>query len=846
MKRTLIALLLLFVALAGSAELEITRRGYYVVMTPAGDTVSQHAEIDKAIASAANWSAANEGRVATITPPSYEVASGAGEGGGVDDADESVGDSTDEPVVGEGSGLPDGVLKLPASATLAQVQDALDGDRPVAVAAGSVFEGALILPDADEWLGVWGEGARPVLKVPAGRHGIEVTGDRVESAVVEGWAVRGPPALQRDIQGVRVKLNSQAGRYVRLFELRDCVVDGFDDLVYVCDDWSRIEGEKDEAGGTVPPGAPGRITFAIRDCVLINARSSDSHAVGVYAEGTAPGSVIERTVIWRSGWTADGRDPREKRSHNVYAQELGAWVAVRDCYFLEPSAAGLMLRRGGEVERVVIAGAPTPVVMFGAESSRLVDVAVVDQVDIDADAADGLRNRAVNVWDTDRFVMSGVVMARRRGVALNRPVVSVSAGEAVAEGNAVVSWPSGSASAFEVNGGVLDGRDGNRVIGEDPGVPSVTDELLGRLLNRQRGERWADQDTPAAFVRRAQEAVAEQAAVYEGPIEALAGVGGPARRVVGAAVDETAEGYVVVRQPGVTIDGGGATVRGWPVNVLADGVTIRNLRVDVGEDAIRAGGLKAVGADGLLVKDARAVTIEHVTARGATDECIEVYGSAATAVRHCLIADPIIDGLHPKGAHGLGCNVVGVKGTWSGEPVTIERNLFVRCDGRHPSVYPAGNAEDYAASSVHVRVVNNVIYHPGRFVSRLGSREPELRGKGGAVIDFAGNVIITSDKTDLDFLKKCVQVAPWETLYQRDNTIVLPDGSAHDLFEWAGVGGKPFRGEPNYPLGKGYLSDPRAIVRAVCEQAGATPGDRHAQDQDDIDAVLGAKDAWTF
>jgi hypothetical protein len=357
-----------------------------------------------------------------------------------------------------------------------------------------VFDGSLVLPDSTEWLGVHGDGDRPILNVPVGEHGIEATSDRIESLTIEGWAVRGPDALQSDICGIRVRLNAQEGRYAKSVVLTDCEVRDFDVLIEVVDDWARFQD----------PGTPGRIKLAVADCILANAVGSDSHAAGLYAEGLAEGSIVERTVIWHVGWTEDGRDPREKRSHCIYAQQFGAPLAVRDSYFGEPSAAGLMLRRGGTVERVVISGAATPVVMFGSPS-KLIDAAIIDHRDID-DTPDGQRIKAVNAWDADRFDMRGVVIARRHGDPLSRPVVAISASVADVRGNAVIAWPSG-VETFNVNGQTLDGEQDNRVIAQDRGVPSVTDELLGRLLNRQRGERWADQDTPAAFVRRAQEAV---------------------------------------------------------------------------------------------------------------------------------------------------------------------------------------------------------------------------------------------------------------------------------------------------------------------------------------------------
>jgi len=331
---------------------------------------------------------------------------------------------------------------------------------------------------------------------------------------------------------------------------------------------------------------------------------------------------------------------------------------------------------------------------------------------------------------------------------------------------------------------------------------------------------------------------------YADLIRAMSLISEPSNRQVSSQQIARANQYVVVRADGLRFDGRGSTLHDWPVNILADNVTIRNLRMDVGEDAIRAGGLKAVGADAISAIDSKNVVLEYLTTLRATDENIDISRSTGVTVRHCLIADPIVNGLHPKGRHGHGLLVNGAVGKWEGEPVTIQRNLFVRCDGRHPSVYAAGSVKDYADASIHVRIVNNVIYSPGSFASRLGSRLPELQGKGETVIDYVGNVIITTEETDLAFLKKCVQIAPWETFYQRDNVIVLPDGTSHDLFEWAGVADKPMRDTPNYPLPDDYETDPLALIEAVTKQAGSTPLNRHAEDQALIDLVNARVDAW--
>lgn len=336
------------------------------------------------------------------------------------------------------------------------------------------------------------EGNRPVIMPERGRNAIVNTSQHVERLLIDGIA--GYTDNIGTVPGIQIRINGQDGKFVRDLEIRDVKIEGFDDNILVVDDWARSQ----------PSGTPGRIMLTGEDCILHRAVSSDNHSSGLYVEGLAERSSFTDSVIWRVGWTDDGTDPREKRSHCIYAQQFGAPLIVYDLYLGEPCAAGLMMRRGGFADRVVISGASTPVVMFGSESS-LHDSAIIDHMDI-GPAPDEERIKAVNVWDTPSFTMSGNVIARRRGRALNRPVVAVGADYADVQNNTIAAWPSGIRS-FDINGETFDGLHNNRVLANDPGVPAVGPALLHRLLNRERGQAWAPGDTPDAFVKLAQEAV---------------------------------------------------------------------------------------------------------------------------------------------------------------------------------------------------------------------------------------------------------------------------------------------------------------------------------------------------
>jgi hypothetical protein len=253
--------------------------------------------------------------------------------------------------------------------------------------------------------------------------------------------------------------------------------------------------------------------------------------------------------------------------------------------------------------------------------------------------------------------------------------------------------------------------------------------------------------------------------------------------------------------------------------------------------------LYAVGADGLLIFEATGVTVDQCSFTRASDELTEMFTSTDSTIKRCLMFDPINEGLHPSGTHGMGMNTVGVQTSWTGGPLNCIENVFMNCKGRHPSVFPdaSGNASNYANGHIHIRVINNVIYNPkgdSSFLGRLGSRDAPYFGTGNFKIDYIGNVIILTDETDLDFLKTVMNKAPWTDLYQSGNFMYLPDGTLVDMWEWAGLENESFKATPNFDVPVSVMTDAKHILRTVTNNAGATPANRHADDQAAIDGLV--------
>lgn len=106
-------------------------------------------------------------------------------------------------------------------------------------------------------------------------------------------------------------------------------------------------------------GGVGQIAGTIRRCLCRYADSRDSHGVNVYIEGThdAPYFVIEQCSIDKAGYYVSrnedspynpGNPNANKREHNIYVQECGDKVYVRECFLTNSAANAAQLRLGGE------------------------------------------------------------------------------------------------------------------------------------------------------------------------------------------------------------------------------------------------------------------------------------------------------------------------------------------------------------------------------------------------------------------------------------------------------------------------------------------------------------------
>lgn len=138
--------------------------------------------------------------------------------------------------------------------------------------------------------------------------------------------------------------------------------------------------------------------------------------------------------------------------------------------------------------------------------------------------------------------------------------------------------------------------------------------------------------------------------------------------------------------PGITI------VRG-RFRIAADNCVVQHLRFRPGDEGGGdPGSLDALNTD----TDTSNNVIDHCSTSWSTDEVLSVgYQTDRTTVTNCLIYEPLVNSIHPKGAHGY-CTLVGD----GAERVFYGGNVLAHSSARNPRL----------KTKTRSAVVNNVMY----------------------------------------------------------------------------------------------------------------------------------------
>ena len=148
---------------------------------------------------------------------------------------------------------------------------------------------------------------------------------------------------------------------------------------------------------------------------------------------------------------------------------------------------------------------------------------------------------------------------------------------------------------------------------------------------------------------------------------------------------------LVISKSNITIAGQSAPGDGTASSVTRCGsrarnaIIVRYMRVRPGDEAKKP-------LDGIEVRDARNVILDHCSVSWSLDEGINTWhGAKNVTIQWRLIAEGLNRNVH-YGPHAYGAS-------WGGEECSYHHNLFAHCTARNPSV--AGNAREHTILMDH-------------------------------------------------------------------------------------------------------------------------------------------------
>lgn len=166
--------------------------------------------------------------------------------------------------------------------------------------------------------------------------------------------------------------------------------------------------------------------------------------------------------------------------------------------------------------------------------------------------------------------------------------------------------------------------------------------------------------------------------------------------------------HLAVKNPYITIagqtaPGHGICIKDYGVNVNADHVIIRYLRVRPGDNAQQE-------TDALWISGGQHIIIDHCSTSWGTDETLSVSSSESdlgfVTVQWCMITESLNCSLHTKGCHGYGSLI---RGGW-GHGYSFHHNLYAHHRGRSPR--PGNyNSVSLDPDGFFLDFRNNVVYN---------------------------------------------------------------------------------------------------------------------------------------
>lgn len=238
---------------------------------------------------------------------------------------------------------------------------------------------------------------------------------------------------------------------------------------------------------------------------------------------------------------------------------------------------------------------------------------------------------------------------------------------------------------------------------------------------------------------------------------------------------------------GQTAPGGGITICDQTVEIKADNVILRFLRVRRGELVSTDD-----GADAAWGRKRKNIILDHLSLSWSTDEVGSWYDNRNFTMQWCVLAEGLASG-HTKGTHSYG-------GIWGGKNASFHHNMIAHVNNRVPRINGARYAWTGYDTSMYPNVVeaervdlrNNVYYNWGNGNGCYG-------GPGGGYCNIVNNYYkagpATKNKTRVLQASVCSsgngdskhpELYDYASRYYIDGNYVTA-ASVPDRYDWKGV-----------------------------------------------------------
>ncbi|MFY0688549.1 MAG: pectate lyase [Cyclobacteriaceae bacterium] len=168
--------------------------------------------------------------------------------------------------------------------------------------------------------------------------------------------------------------------------------------------------------------------------------------------------------------------------------------------------------------------------------------------------------------------------------------------------------------------------------------------------------------------------------------------------------------YPFITIAGQTAPGDGICIKNYPLQIDANHVIVRYLRVRLGDNS-------GEDTDAISSRYSKHIILDHISASWSVDECVSIYHCDSVTVQWSLISESMSKSNHIKGSHGFG-------GIWGSNYSTYHHNLLAHHSSRNPRMASGSGFTDYR---------NNVVYNWG-YNSLYGG---EARQQGNSKFSFS-------------------------------------------------------------------------------------------------------------